>query len=260
MSFQKSAVRTYKLTIAYDGTNYAGWQRQANAVTVQEIVEEAFAPLVDGVAPTVAGASRTDAGVHALGQVASVNAEIDLTPIAVQRALNVRLPMDIRVLDAVEATPGFHARFQATGKSYRYRIVTTSVLSPFDRLYAWHAPEPRQLALMQQAATHLVGTHDFASFQARGAFVRETVRTIHRLAVVESDGEMVIECDGDGFLRHMVRVIAGTLAEVGTGLRSPDSIREVLAARDRRAAGATAPACGLTLLSVKYAGEVMNSE
>ena len=245
-------MRTLKLTLAYDGTNYSGWQRQANAISIQQVVEEAFAPLVSGVTPTVAGASRTDAGAHALGQVASVNADIDLTTIAVQRALNVRLPADIRVLGVVDATPGFHARFQSAGKSYRYRIVTTPVLSPFDRFYVWHSPEPKRVELMQEAAAHLVGRHDFASFQARGAFVRETVRTIEKLELVESRGEIVIECDGDGFLRHMVRAIAGTLAEIGSGLRPPSSMREILEARDRRAAGATAPASGLTLMSVRY--------
>lgn len=245
-------MRTFKLTLAYDGTAYAGWQRQTNALSVQQVVEEAFAPLVDGIAPTVAGASRTDAGAHALGQVASVNADIDLTPLAVQRALNVRLPMDIRVLGVVEAAPGFHARFRSVGKSYRYRMVTTQVMSPFDRHYAWHSPEPKQIERMQEAAVHLVGRHDFASFQARGAFVRETVRTIERLDITGAHGEIVIECDGDGFLRHMVRAIAGTLAEIGAGLRPPSVMREILAARDRRVAGATAPAHGLTLVSVRY--------
>ena len=245
-------MRTLKLTLAYDGTAYAGWQRQLNALSVQQVVEEAFAPLVNGVAPTVAGASRTDAGAHAVGQVASVNADIDLTPVAVQRALNVRLPYDIRVLGVVDATPGFHARFHAAGKSYRYRMVTTQVMSPFDRFYAWHSPEPKRIELMQEAAAMLVGTHDFASFQARGAFVRETVRTIERLELREARGEIVIECEGDGFLRHMVRAIAGTLAEIGAGLRPPAAIREILDARDRKAAGATAPAHGLTLVAVRY--------
>ena len=245
-------MRTLKLTIAYDGTAYAGWQRQANAVGVQQIVEEAFAPLVADVAPTVAGASRTDAGAHALGQVASVNAEIELSNLAVQRALNVRLPADIRVIAVEDAVPGFHARFHAVGKTYRYRIATSRVLSPFDRLWAWHSPEPKRIELMQEAAALLVGRHDFASFQARGAFVRETVRTVHRLDVLAVGEEIVLECDGDGFLRHMVRAFAGTLAEVGTGLRPPAAIRDILDARDRRAAGATAPACGLTLMGVKY--------
>ena len=245
-------MRSFKLTIAYDGTNYVGWQRQTNGVSVQQVLEEAFAPLVGGIAPTVAGAGRTDAGAHALGQVASVNADIDLTPVAVQRAMNVRLPADIRVVGVVEAAPGFHARFHAKGKSYRYRMVTTPVLSPFDRLYAWHAPEPKSIAPMQEAAAALVGRHDFASFQARGAFVKDTVRTVHRLELRELAGEIQVECDGDGFLRHMVRAIVGTLAEIGTGLRPVSALGEILDARDRRAAGATAPAHGLTLVSVKY--------
>ena len=245
-------MRTFKLTVAYDGTNYVGWQRQTNGVSVQQVLEEAFAPLVGGVAPTMAGAGRTDAGAHALGQVASVNADIDLSAIAVQRAMNVRLPADIRVVGVIEATPGFHARFHAVGKSYRYRIVTTPVLSPFDRFYAWHAPEPRSIGPMQEAAEFLVGQHDFASFQARGAFVKDTIRTIHRLELRQLPGEIHVDCEGDGFLRHMVRGIVGTLAEIGAGLRPVSAMQEILAARDRRAAGATAPAHGLTLVSVKY--------
>ena len=245
-------MRTLKLTVAYDGTAYVGWQRQLNGVSVQQALEEAFAPLSHGVAPTIAGASRTDAGAHALGQVASVNTDIDLPVTAVRRALNVRLPEDIRVLDVEEAAQGFHARFHSVSKSYQYRMTMAQVMSPFDRHYVWHAPEPKQLELMQAAARVLVGRHDFASFQARGAFVRETVRTIHRLELTQSGEEIRLECDGDGFLRHMVRTIAGTLAEVGTGLRPVSSMEEILRARDRRAAGATAPACGLTLTEVRY--------
>lgn len=245
-------MRTLKLTLAYDGTNYVGWQRQTNGVSVQQWLEEAFAPLVGGVAPSVAGASRTDAGVHALGQVASVNAETEVSAVAVGRALNVRLPADIRVLSVEDAVPGFHARFHAVAKSYRYRIVTAPVLMPFDRFFVWHAPEPKRLDWMQEAAASLVGRHDFASFQARGAFIRDTVRTIHRLDVHDAGGGIQIECEGDGFLRHMVRTIAGTLAEIGTGLRPVAAMADILRARDRRAAGATAPACGLTLLGVRY--------
>jgi tRNA pseudouridine38-40 synthase len=245
-------MRTLKLTVAYDGTNYVGWQRQANGVSVQQVLEEAFAPLVGGVAPTVAGASRTDAGVHARGQVASVNTDSDLSVMAVWRALNVRLPADIRVLSVEDARPGFHARFHAASKSYRYRMVTSPVLQPFDRLYAWHAPEPKKIEWMRDAAAYLVGRHDFASFQARGAFVRDTVRTIHRLDLTADGDEIQIECEGDGFLRHMVRAIAGTLVEIGAGSRDPASMPAVLAARDRRAAGRTAPASGLTLVAVRY--------
>ncbi|HEX5069651.1 MAG TPA: tRNA pseudouridine(38-40) synthase TruA [Vicinamibacterales bacterium] len=245
-------MRTLKLTISYDGTNYVGWQRQVNGLSVQQVIEEACAPLVGGVAPTVAGAGRTDAGVHAAGQVASVNLESDLAVDAIQRALNVRLPADIRVLAVEDARQGFHARFDAAGKSYRYRISVAPVLSPFDRFYVWHAPEPKRLDWMRQAAAALVGRHDFLSFQARGAYVRETVRTLDRLQVTQAGDELILDCAGDGFLRHMVRIIAGTLAEVGTGLRPAGSMAGVLEARDRRVAGATAPAQGLTLMGVRY--------
>jgi tRNA pseudouridine38-40 synthase len=248
-------MRALKLTLAYDGTRYVGWQRQANGLSVQQVVEEALAPLVGDPAarpPTVVGASRTDAGVHALGQVASANVATDLPASAVQRALNARLPPDIRVVGAVDAGPGFHARYHATGKSYRYRIATTPVLSPFDRTFVWHAPELREVGAMRCAAAALLGRHDFASFQAAGSSVRHTIRTITRLEVRDTGSELVLDVDGDGFLRHMVRAITGTLAEVGTGTRSPDEMTTILAARDRRAAGATAPAAGLTLVAVRY--------
>lgn len=248
-------MRTLKLTIAYDGTNYVGWQRQTNGMSVQEQVETAFLPLIgDGatVPPTVAAASRTDAGVHALGQVASVIVSFPFPASAVQRALNVRLPPDIRVIGSIDATPGFHARHHAVGKTYRYRLVTTPVLSPLDRLYVWHSPERRDLDAMRRGAALLVGRHDFASFQARGASVRATVRTIHRFEIRELPGELVFDIDGDGFLRHMVRALVGTLAEVGAGSRPVESIRAMLEARDRQVAGLTAPAQGLTLISVRY--------
>ncbi len=245
-------MRTLKMTLSYDGTNYVGWQRQENGLSVQQVLEEALAPIAGGVAPTVSGASRTDAGVHALGQVASVSAAIDLAPVAVRRALNVRLPPDIRVLSVEEASPGFHARSCSSSKAYRYRIATAQVLSPFDRWFVWHHPIPKDVELMQRAAAHLVGRHDFASFQAAGSAVRATTRTLARVEVRELPGEIVIDVDGDGFLRHMVRAIAGTLADVGTGARSADSIVPTLAARDRRAAGTTAPGCGLTLVAVRY--------
>jgi tRNA pseudouridine38-40 synthase len=248
-------MRTLKLTVAYDGTDYVGWQWQANGVSVQQRLEEAFAPLAEGLAhppPTVVGASRTDAGVHAIGQVASVTFDADVPPDAVQRALNVRLPADIRVLDAVDAKPGFHARCHAVAKVYRYRIATSRVLVPFDRAFVWHAPEPRDVDAMQRAARALVGRHDFRSFQAGGSTVRHTVRTLRRLEVSCAGAEIVVDIEGDGFLRHMVRTLVGTLAEVGSGLRTPESMADILARRDRSAAGLTAPAAGLTLVSVRY--------
>ncbi len=249
-------MRTLKLTLAYDGTNYVGWQRQANGPSVQQLVEEAFAPLMaDGAPPTVAGAGRTDAGVHALGQVASVNVEFDFTPASVQRAVNVRLPRDIRVVGVDEAPPGFHARYHATGKVYRYRIATRPVLSPFDRFYVGHAPGRYDVARMREAAHRLVGHHDFAAFQTAGSWPLRTTRMVHRLDIQEAPGgELVVEIDGDGFLRHMVRCIAGTLLEVGWGQRSPESMVSLAASRDRHAAGRTLPASGLTLLAVRYSG------
>ncbi|HET9370606.1 MAG TPA: tRNA pseudouridine(38-40) synthase TruA, partial [Vicinamibacterales bacterium] len=248
-------MRTLKLTVAYDGTHYVGVQRQANGVSIQQCLEDALAPLAGdpgGRGPTVAGASRTDAGVHALGQVASVNVTFDVAASAVQRALNVRLPADIRVIGVVDATPGFHARFHSTGKTYRYRIATTPVLSPFDRWFVWHSPGSKDVEAMRAAAAAFVGKHDFASFQGRGGTVRHTVRTIHRLDIREAGGEIVFEVEGNGFLRHMVRTLVGTLVEVGTGQRPADGMTAVLAARDRRAAGPTTPASGLTLMSVRY--------
>ena len=247
-------MRTLKLTIAYDGTNYVGWQRQANGPSIQQAVEDAVAPLVEDAErrPGVAGASRTDAGVHAAAQVASVNIETDLATASLQRAINVRLPLDIRVLAVEDAPPGFHARFHARGKSYRYRLVRSPVLSPFDRLYAWHVPDLADVAAMRHAAAAFVGRHDFASFQARGSSIIDTVRTIERLDVEDRGGEVVVEIAGDGFLRHMVRAIVGTLVEVGSGLRPAGDAAAMRAARDRRAGGPTAPARGLVLIAVRY--------
>ncbi len=244
-------MRTFKLTLAYQGTDFVGWQRQTNGVSIQQLVEEAFIPLV-GAAPTVEGASRTDAGVHATGQVASVALETTLEPGAVQRALNVRLNPAIRAMAAEEAPPGFHARHHARGKTYRYRIATGPVLSPFDRWFAWHEPRARDLHGMRAAAALLAGTHDFASFQASGTSIVDTTRTVMRLDIETQGDAVVIEVEGDGFLRHMVRAIAGTLVDVGCGARTPASMADVLAAGDRRAAGPTAPAAGLTLVAVRY--------
>jgi tRNA pseudouridine38-40 synthase len=244
-------MRTLKLTVAYDGTNYVGWQRQLNGLSVQQLIEEAFTPLL-GRTPTVVGAGRTDAGVHALAQVASINLASDLSLATVQRALNMRLPHDIRVVAAEEAPPGFHAQFRARAKTYRYRMATTAVVSPFDRWFVWHSPGARDVPLMQRAAALLVGTHDFASFQAAGSFIQHTVRTLSRVDVTDHSGEIRFDIEGEGFLRHMVRTIAGTLGEIGLGARPPESVAEILAARDRRAAGKTAPACGLTLVKVRY--------
>jgi tRNA pseudouridine38-40 synthase len=245
-------MRVLKLTLAYDGTNYVGWQRQDNGISIQQIVEDALQPMCGDDPIVVNGASRTDAGVHALAQVASVRVAFVHTPSTVRRALNVRLPADVRMLGVEDAAPRFHARFDATGKSYRYRIATARVPSPFDRWFVWHMPRRYDLDAMRAAASVLIGRHDFSSFQARGASVLDGWRTLERIDITRADDEIHIDVDGNGFLRHMVRIIVGTLVDIGVGTRPVSSMADTLAARDRQAAGQTAPAAGLILTSVKY--------
>jgi tRNA pseudouridine38-40 synthase len=245
-------MRTLKLTIAYDGTNYVGWQRQENGISVQQVIEEALQPLCGEAVPILMGAGRTDAGVHAQGQVASVRVAFDHAPHTIQQALNVRLPRDIRIRDVTDADPRFHAQFDATGKSYRYRIATDRVLLPFDRWFVWHMAQACNIDAMCEAATVLVGRHDFSSFQATGGTVLDCRRTLERVQIHRRGSEIHIEIDGDGFLRHMVRIIVGTLVDIGVGHRNLDSMADTLAARDRKAAGRTAPAEGLILVSVRY--------
>jgi tRNA pseudouridine38-40 synthase len=244
-------LRTLKLVIAYDGTAYCGWQRQANGPTIQAAIEAAFVRLV-GESPTVTGAGRTDTGVHALGQVASVRITSDLGVDAIRRALNVRLAPDIRILSVENAVPDFHARFAAIGKTYRYRIVTGEIVCPFDRWYVWHLPVRLNLDAMRVAAAHLCGRHDFVVFQSAHSSVTETVRTITRLDMHPAVDGVSVEVHGDGFLRHMVRAIVGTLVDVGAGRRDPDAMPSLLRSRTRHQAGDTAPASGLTLVSVDY--------
>ena len=244
-------MRTLKCVIAYDGTAYAGWQRQTNAPTIQAAIEEAFVPLL-GEAPTVTGAGRTDTGVHSLGQVASVRVECAHDVNAIRRALNVRLAPDIRVVSVEDAAPEFHARFAATGKTYRYRIVTAEIVSPFDRWFVWHLPGRIQVEAMREAAAHCCGTHDFAAFQAAHSSVTDTVRTVTRVDLHPTGDGLIVEVHGDGFLRHMVRTMVGTLVDVGAGRRDPASIPALLRSGDRQRAGDTAPASGLTLVSVDY--------
>lgn len=246
-----------KLTIAYDGTGFVGWQRQLSGPSVQSLLEEAFLPLEpSGV--VVAGAGRTDAGVHALGQVVSVTLQRPLAPDTLVRALNARLPPAVRVLSAEPVGPDFHARFRAVAKTYRYRIWNTAVLSPFERAYVWHVANPAlDVAAMSDAAARLVGTHDFAAFQATGSDATTTVRTIVSSRVTGARDRsreplVTYEVRGDGFLRHMVRAIVGTLVEVGRGRRPAAWVDEVLGSRDRAHAAQTAPASGLFLVQVEY--------
>jgi tRNA pseudouridine38-40 synthase len=241
----------FKLTIQYDGTNYVGWQRQASGVSIQGLLEDALAPIAKRQVDVV-GAGRTDAGVHALGQVVSASFETRLDEPTLRRALNAALPPDVRVSDVATAAPGFHARFAARSKRYEYRIARGPFVSPFDRLYAWHVPYNLDVGAMRAAAGKLTGRHDFAAFQAAGSEVRTTERHLFALDVREEGPRLTVEAAADGFLRHMVRTIVGTLVETGSGRISPSRVAEVLASRDRSLAGPTAPALGLFLVSVEY--------
>jgi len=247
-------LQQFKITLAYDGTDFVGWQRQATGTSIQGLVEAALREL-DQRDVTVIGAGRTDAGVHALGQVASFALERAIDADTVVRALNARLPADVRVVAAEPVAAAFHARYDARAKTYRYRIWNADVVIPFERRYVWHLTDRLDAGAMAEAAALLEGSHDFAAFQAAGSDVATTARHITRSLVSLSDHEPLItyEICGDGFLRHMVRTIAGTLVEIGRGRRPPRWIAEVLAARDRASAGATAPAAGLFLVSVEYA-------
>ena len=247
-------VRTLKLTVSYDGTAYVGWQRQDNADTIQAALEKALAE-IEGGPVTVHGAGRTDSGVHALGQVASVSLSHTIAPSTLVRALNAKLPPDIRVLAVLEMDPDFHAQYGARRKCYRYRIDRLPVASPIERRYAWHLPEPLDEPRMTAAAATLIGHHDFAAFQTgeSEAGAGSTVRTVYSLDLRhENDRILAVEVTGDGFLRYMVRTIVGTLVEVGLGRRSVEDVGGILASACRDRAGQTAPARGLFLVSVDY--------
>jgi tRNA pseudouridine38-40 synthase len=241
----------WRVVVEYDGTDFAGWQRQAGARTVQGVLEEALARLAQGRVAVI-GAGRTDAGVHAEGQVANARAATRLAPADLERAWNALLPRDVAVRALAPAPPDYHARRAARSKLYAYRLWTGPVRSPTrDRTTLWKRP-PLDLPAMGTAAATLVGTHDFASFCAAGGEAHGTVRTIQRAAWAGAvGGELRLEVEGPGFLRHMVRNLVGSLLEVGRGRRPPGWIAEVLAARDRTVAGPTAPARGLTLVRVE---------
>jgi tRNA pseudouridine38-40 synthase len=256
--------RTLKLTVEYDGTNYVGWQRQAEGLSIQGLLEEALGPF-EGGPPAVHGAGRTDAGVHALGQVASVRARTEHSVATLQRALNAVLPPDVRVVSIEDAPPAFHARFDAVSKTYEYRIANTPFVSAFEYRYAWHVPGALNVEAMRLGAQALLGCHDFAAFRSTGGDVHTTERTILSLTVGSDRGQtgvrpgsnrgqtpLVIRVTGDGFLRHMVRSIAGTLVDVGLGRWPASQVAEILAGRDRARAGRAAPAAGLCLVRVDY--------
>jgi tRNA pseudouridine38-40 synthase len=246
--------RTLKFTIQYDGTDYAGWQRQPGALAIQQLLEDALAPIAHALT-TVHGAGRTDAGVHALAQTASAIVTTELAGPTLVRAMNAVLPLDVRVLTVEDMPPGFHARFDARSKTYEYRIINAPFASAFLHRYVWHIPQPLDVEAMRTAAGALVGRHDFAGFQGTGTPVASTERTILALDIEDGGGfdlPLIIRITGDGFLRHMVRNIVGTLVEVGVGRWDPWRPLTVLDSRDRSQAGRTAPPQGLFLTRVGY--------
>lgn len=245
---------SYKLTVAYDGTHYAGWQVQPDEPTIQEMLEAALAPLA-GRPLRIQGSGRTDSGVHARGQVASFDADLPLDERTIRRALNARLPRDVRVTEVRRFEQGFHALRDTVGKTYRYRIQDGPLGDVFERTYSWRIPQLLDEAAMAAAAEPLQGRHDFASFQATGAERKSTVRTVSELSVVRRregpSGLIEIDVAADGFLYNMVRILVGTLVEVGKRKRLPEWAAEALAAADREAAGPTAPPTGLFLMEVR---------
>ncbi len=243
---------SFKITVAYDGAPFSGWQRQENGISVQELIEDALREL-DQRDVTLHGAGRTDAGVHALGQVANFTLVREIAPDAVARALNSQLPFTIRVVSAEEVPATFHSRFDAKSKTYRYRIVNARIVSPFEHPYAWHVFEPLDTAAMAEAACFVVGRHDFAAFQTVGGATGSTERLVTTSSLTTgTDGLIIYEVAGSGFLRRMVRSIVGTLVEVGRGRQRPEWLRDVIASRDRGQAGQAAPAHGLFLVRVDY--------
>jgi tRNA pseudouridine38-40 synthase len=249
------AMRTVKLTIQYDGTNYVGWQRQPSGLSIQGLIEDALAPIEGGTAVTVHGAGRTDAGVHALAQVASASLEASLDAATLGRALNAVLPEDIRIIGVEDVAQSFHARFAAQAKTYEYRIINAPFADVFLFRYAWHIPQPLHFERMRAAAMPLVGRHDFSAFQGAGSPVHSTARTVEAIeweAGGSFDRPLVFRVTGEGFLRHMVRNMVGTLVEVGAGRLAPEQVRAILESSSRTQAGPTAPAHGLFLVHVRY--------
>ncbi|MFW6162016.1 MAG: tRNA pseudouridine(38-40) synthase TruA [Planctomycetota bacterium] len=242
--------RNVKLTIEYDGTAYHGWQRQANTATVQQVLEDGIAEIV-GHPVTLHASGRTDAGVHALGQIANFHTDSTIPAERLHHAINTVVSMDIAVLRAEDVPDGFHARYSAAGKTYRYAIVCRPVRPAVGAPYVhWLRREP-DLPAMQAAAGHLVGEHDFAAFETESGG-GNTVRTVTRAEWVQEGQRLYFWVAADGFLYNMVRAMVGTLLEVGLGKRSHDDIPRLLAARDRARAGPTAPAKGLCLMRVEY--------
>lgn len=244
-------MRRIKLTIAYDGTGYCGWQVQPNGLSVQQVLEEQLAEIVKAPV-SVTGASRTDAGVHALGQVAVFDTEARMPADKYAFALNARLPRDIRIQGSCQMPLDFHPRFARTVKTYEYRIFNRTFSDPTRRLYSFFCYRALDLEKMRRAAGWLVGEHDFAGFCTAKPEVTNTVRTVYSLDILREGDMITLRITGNGFLYNMVRIIAGTLIRVGDGSYAPERVQEILRTGDRFLAGETARPEGLTLVEIRY--------
>lgn len=247
-------MKRVKIVVAYDGTNYCGWQVQPNGITVEEVLNRSLSNLL-GEKIEVMGASRTDSGVHSLGNVAIFDTNTRMPADKIAFALNQRLPEDIVVQGSCEVPSDWHPRYQESTKTYEYRILNRTFRMPTRRLDTYFYHYPLDVEQMSEAASYLVGTHDFASFCAANAQVKSTVRTIYSCTAQKENDIITIRVTGNGFLYNMVRIIAGTLIEVGAGKRRPEEIKDILAAENRDAAGPTAPAQGLTMMGIEYKQE-----
>lgn len=244
-------MKRIKLTIAYDGTNYCGWQVQPNGITVEEVINKKLSKLT-GEDIVVIGASRTDSGVHALGNVAVFDTNTTIPPERISHALNQKLPEDIHIMSSEEVPSDFHPRYRNCKKTYEYNIINTRTTIPTKRLTNYFVSYELNMEDMKKAATYLVGEHDFASFCNIRTNVEDTIRTITNLEITSHENEIKISITGTGFLYNMVRIIVGTLVRVGRGYYKPEEVENILAAKDRKAAGVTAPPQGLILVRIAY--------
>lgn len=244
-------MKRVKLTVAYDGTNYCGWQVQPNGLTVQEVLNRTISEFLKEEIHTI-GASRTDAGVHARGNVAVFDTDVRMPADKMSYALNTRLPDDIRIQKSEEVPLEFHPRFTSTVKTYEYKILNTTFPDPLRRLDSLHWYGQLNLEAMKLASDKLVGTHDFRGFATAKGPEDNTVRTIYKTELWKADDMIHFRITGNGFLYNMVRIIVGTLMEVGKGAFSPEQIDKILETKDREDAGPTARALGLTLLEIRY--------
>jgi len=252
-------MRNVKLIIEYEGTAYCGWQLQANGVAVQQVMEEALERLL-GAPTTLRASGRTDAGVHARGMVACFRTDKNLPLRAFREGLNTMLPPDIAVRDACEVPPAFNPRMHAAAKHYRYTILLDKLRSPLTRATVWRVAGPLDVEAMRRGAAHFVGEHDFSAFRAANCVAKRTVRTINSFEISRHGRYLHLDVNGCGFLKNMVRIMVGTLQEVGLGKRPPEDIVRLLRDGDRRLAGMTAPPQGLCLMQVFYPEEKLKLE